>query len=167
MRLLTNQERSPKWRQWLGCTLILFLTACATLPPPSQNVFRSGPQPTPLVLPSAAEEAVQQLILLERDASRAEDLPLLAELWAEEGRIVDGRATTTPEDDRIWSGRAAVLDRYRVAVFPNPPPPLEQFTGLEIHVEDGVATATHGIDQWRFVWQADRWWIAELAYDRP
>ncbi len=168
MRLLTKPKISSRRLQWIGPGLLLLMTACATLPPPpSQDLFRSGPRPTPLVLPSAAEAAIPQLILTERAAARDADLAVLAKLWSAEARVVDGRATAAAEDDRIWAGRAAVLDRYRVAVFPHPPPALDQFDGLAIQVGDGVATATHGVDQWRFVWQDDRWWIAELVYDRP
>jgi hypothetical protein len=120
-----------------------------------------------LAWPNDANAAIPALILAERNAAASRDLNLLSQLWAEDGRIVDRRTTDDPDDDYIWPGRAAVLDRYVVAVFPNPPPPLAQLDELTIEVTANEATASHGQDRWRFVRHAGRWWIAELVYAPP
>jgi hypothetical protein len=112
----------------------------------------------------SAEQAIRCLIEHERQASITGDLGLLELLWAPDGRVVDGRGTAPREDDYIWQGRAAVLDRYRVAVFANPPPPLILPAHLAINQTDTMATVANGNDRWRFVYRDGRWWIAELSY---
>jgi hypothetical protein len=69
-------------------------------------------------------ETLPKLIVVEREASIQGNLPLLATLWAEDGQITDGRGSVETQDDYRWHGRAAILDRYQMAVFPAPPPPL-------------------------------------------
>lgn len=155
------------------CVAMLFVAGCATLPPPVAQV-----SPTPRLTPIPAflsetlgteppEDALRRLVMLERQASIDKNLALLAQLWAEESRIVDGRATTDPGDDYIWSGRAAILDRYRVAVFANPPPPLTHLDDFQAQVTGDSATARHGQDHWRFAKLAGRWWLVELRYSVP
>jgi hypothetical protein len=107
------------------------------------------------------------LIAAERAAAHTGDLATLSQLWAADARVVDGRGTPDPADDYVWSGRAAILDRYVVAVFPNPPPPLADLDGLVLTVDGDEATASHGGDHWRFVRRDGRWWIAELVYSSP
>ena len=95
------------------------------------------------------------------------DLALLSRLWAPDARIIDGRSTPDSADDYVWQGRDAILDRYTLAVFPAPPPPLsrEQLADLDMTVEDDAAYAELGGDRWRFVWQDGRWLLAELRYN--
>ncbi len=112
-------------------------------------------------------KALPQLIIAERQASIGKDLGLLTQLWAEDSRIVDGRGTTATNDDYVWQGRAAVLDRYVVAVFANPPPPLEKLDDLTLQVTGDTATGRNGQDRWRFVRRDGRWWLAELRYSQP
>jgi hypothetical protein len=122
--------------------------------------------PTPFA--AAADvpaRALPALLQAEREAARGSDWALLAHLWAEESRIVDRRSTPDPADDYIWAGRAALLDRYVVAVFPNPPPPLTLPADLPFQVIGDRATLQNGIDRWTFVYQAGRWWLAELVYN--
>jgi hypothetical protein len=114
-----------------------------------------------------AQAAIPALILAERQAAIAGDLPTLAKLWAMDGRVVDGRGTADPADDYVWSGRSAVLDRYVVAVFPNPPSSLTLPADLFIQVNGDTAVVQHSGDQWRFVQHDRRWWVAELIYDQP
>jgi hypothetical protein len=104
------------------------------------------------------------LVLLERQASIDKNMALLTQLWAEEGRVVDGRGTVDTADDYVWAGRAAILDRYVAAVFANPPPPLSRLDDFPIEVKGASATAHHGQDHWRFVKRAGRWWLLELRY---
>lgn len=163
---------APITRGWQGFVIAfvcaLLLVACTTLPLPADTNFRSGPRPTPLAFPAAgAAEAIPQLIVAERTAARTGDLGTLSQLWAADAQIIDGRGTPDPADDYVWSGRAAVLDRYIVAVFPNPPPPLDGMDGLAVAVEGDRATALHDEDRWRFVRRNGRWWIAELVYSSP
>lgn len=103
-------------------------------------------------------------MLAERDASRRGDLPLLATLWADDARIVDSRGTADRGDDSVWQGRDALLDRYTIAVFPAPPPPLEEPLSLDITASGDTATALLGVDRWQFVRRDGRWWLLELAY---
>ncbi len=138
------------------------------------NTLSSAPQLAPapaLPLPSFVADppadALPHLIAAERQASIDKNLALLAQLWAEDGRIVDGRGTVDSGDDYIWEGRAAILDRYQVAVFVNPPPALEKLDDVTLQVAGDAATARHGQDRWRFVKRAGRWWLAELRYSQP
>jgi len=107
--------------------------------------------------------------MAEREASISGNLPLLAALWAEDGRIVDGRESQDTSDDYVWNGRAAILDRYRLAVFPAPPPPLalSDLAGVTLTVDGDSATLIHGGDHWRFRLRNGRWWLQELVYSSP
>lgn len=127
-------------------------------------------------LPAVASEVTKvttntlpTLVIIEREASIEGNLPLLASLWAENGRIVDGRGSATADDDYMWVGRAAILDRYRLAVFPAPPPPLTapELNEATLTMEDASATLINNGDRWRFVQQDGRWWLQELVYSTP
>ena len=146
---------------------MFFVTGCSTL---SSAVVASSPTPTvalPGFVTSPPSVALPRLIEAERQASIDRNLGLLAQLWAEDSRIVDGRGTQQTQDDYIWTGRAALLDRYVVAVFPNPPPPLALHGDLTLQVIGDTAVARHGQDRWQFVKRANRWWLAELRYSQP
>ena len=105
-----------------------------------------------------------QFVVAERRAANQRDLATLAALWSPDARIVDSRGTPAPEDDYVWRGRADILDRYVVAVFPAPPPLLDAPPAGAVQVEGATATAQFGHDRWTFVWQDGRWWIQELSY---
>lgn len=107
------------------------------------------------------------MIAAERQASIAGDLPLLEALWRPNGRVIDAKATTDPGDDYVWTGREALLDRYRLAVFPSPPPPLTELDGLQISASEHDAVVDNGQDRWLFVRDEGRWWMLELTYSRP
>lgn len=114
----------------------------------------------------AAEDAAIALPLLvqsERNAAAALDLATLAALWAEDARIVERRDVENPDDDYTWQGRDAILDRYVVAVFPNPPGEMDEPPGGEVAVNGDRATMVNGVDSWGFVWREGRWWIVELV----
>jgi hypothetical protein len=122
----------------------------------------------------ASKAELMELIVAERSASIVGNLPLLATLWAEDARIVDGRDTPFPDDDLIWQGRAAILDRYTLAVLPAPPPPLERAAldsaTLQMQPVTGyptVAQVVNGGDRWQLVYRAGRWWLLELVYSSP
>jgi hypothetical protein len=151
----------------LSCLMTFFIAACAgpqPLPAPP------SPTATPL-LPSLVSEITTEtlpvLVSLEREASIQGNWPLLAALWAENGRIVDGRGTVEESDNYIWDGRAAILDRYTLAVFPAPPPPLDPatLTSATLTLEGNQATLINQGDRWRFVQDGGRWWLLELVYN--
>ena len=144
--------------------LIALLGGCARTPqrlPPAPTPPPAAP-PASVTLP--AEEAIPQMIAAEREASRRGDLALLTQLWAEDARIIDTRGTEGAGDDLTWPNRAAVLDRYTLAVFPAPPPALDSLPSPNITVQGDAAQALNGQDRWRFVQRDGRWWIAELRY---
>jgi hypothetical protein len=118
----------------------------------------------PSFVTAAAEEAIPQFIVAEREASRTGDLALLAQLWAEDARIVDTRGTEDAADDFVWPSRTAILNRYEVAVFPAPPPGLADPPSPAITVNGATAVAVNGNDTWRFVQEGDRWFLVELQY---
>ncbi len=143
---------------------VLVLAGCTRAPVASPPAPTLAPLPAPAFAALPAADALPALVLAERDAARRGDLPLLAALWAEDARIVDSRGTAEPGDDYVWQGRAALLDRYTIAVFPAPPPALEAPLALDIAVSGDDATATLGVDRWRFTRRDGRWWLLELAY---
>lgn len=110
------------------------------------------------------EIALSALIIEERTAARERDLATLAQLWAHDARIVDGRGTDDPAAAYVWQGRDAILDRYVLAVFPAPPPPLTEPLDLVVEQQDDSATATLNNDRWRFTFAEGRWWLQELSY---
>ena len=138
-----------------GCT-----RSVPTFPTPSVPVPSSAP---PFVT-AGADVALPQLVASERDAAIRGDRLLLAELWAPAARIVDSRGTPAPEDDFIWAGRAAILDRYDLAVFPSPPPAFAGPPAFTPQVAGNAAAAELGNDHWRFQWDGQRWWLLELRY---
>jgi hypothetical protein len=174
---LTGMQQMQTWylrRHVLGALLrgsllsawvVLWLGGCGgplTAPPrPSAATAAS-----PAVAFLSTEEALPGLVAAEREASIAGDLAMLETLWTPDARIIDGRNTATADDDYVWDGRDAILDRYVVAVFPNPPP-AATFEDLKIDVNDQTATGHIQGDRWRFVFAEGRWWLAELTYQQP
>jgi hypothetical protein len=150
---------------WLWVCAALLPAGCSVATPPPTAV--TAPAPPPAFVFAPAAEALPALVAAEREAARRGDVPLLAQLWAEDALIIDGRGTTDLADDYRWQGRAAILDRYRLAVFPSPPPPLDN-PALPEAVITGDGTAATLIvdgDRWRFAHRAERWWLLELAYN--
>ncbi len=120
--------------------------------------------PANLTATSGDEAALAALVLAERTAASERDLATLAQLWADDARIIDRRGTDDPDDDYQWEGRDAILDRYVLAVFPAPPPPFVEPLALTITRRGDSATATLAHDRWRFTYSDGRWWLQELAY---
>ena len=156
--------------------IMAFAVLAAGCAPASVSVGPAAPTPAAHVLPVAAAQPADQglarslsaLILAERQAAIEGDLDLLRQLWAPDARIVDGRGTAETADDYVWPGREAILDRYGLAVFPSPPPPLDesQMAGLVVSAgDDGTAEAALGVDRWRFVYGDGGWLLAELRYN--
>lgn len=166
---IDRMQRKPKGRRgtfiWAVLLLVVgLLAACgprtARVPPPAT----ATPPPPPSFALAPLAEAAPALIAAERQAARTGNLALLAQIWAEDATIVDGRGTPSPQDDYRWQGRDAILDRYVVAVFPHPPPPLTLPESLPIQADDGEATFQLGQDHWVLVQRDGRWWLYSLAY---
>lgn len=149
--------------------------ACTRAPARLSLVETDTPQPSVMqehLLPSiimgkasdSIEEIAVALILAERNAARARDRVTLAQLWASDGRVIDRRGSNDPGVAYVWQGRDAILDRYLLAVFPAPPPPLSEPLDLVVHLDGDTATATLGNDRWEFIFREGRWWLKELSY---
>lgn len=148
------------------------LAACAgPLTAPTPLSTDAPPPPLPAAISGEPAEALAALIQAERAASIDRDLIALEQLWAPDGRIVDGRNSAEPDDDYVWAGRDAIMDRYVVAVFPNPPPPLDTADALQsLTVErsgENMAAGINGGDRWQLIYADDRWWLQELVYQQP
>lgn len=134
------------------------------------------------VLPPATQRDPVQiaitLITAERGAARAGDLGGLADMWTSDARIIDGRGTEDPDDDFVWSGQDAIMDRYILAVLPAPPPPLDDAALESLRVlsdsegpqsdETRPPEVIHvelGIDRWTLTFVDGRWRLAELRYN--
>lgn len=150
-------------KRYASLLVLLLLGGCTRAP------ARIPPTAVPAITPpafvsAAADAAIPQLIAAEREASRSGELALLAQLWAPDGRIVDTRGSADPADDFVWPDRRAILDRYVVAVFPAPPPALDEPPKPTLSEQGAEVLAVNGQDHWRFVNTGGRWWIAELQY---
>jgi hypothetical protein len=146
----------------------IWLLAAGCVRSPAQAPVAQESQPPPAAaldfVAAAPEAAFPQFVVAERKAANERDLATLSQLWAPDARIVDSRGTAAPEDDYIWRGRADILDRYVVAVFPVPPPLLDAPPAGPVLADGAVGTAEFGRDRWMFVWEDGRWWIQELRY---
>lgn len=167
---------------WLLLALSVWLVSgCSSVSVTTQSAAQSAAQPADnqeeqadaldpeleTLLAGDAAVAVPALIVAEREASSSRDLTTLSLLWRHDARIVDGRTTADSTDDYTWQGLPAILDRYELAVFPNPPPPFEESLTFDVANEGDEASVVYGVDEWRFVYTDGRWWIVELAYQRP
>lgn len=142
---------------------ILLLAACQSAEPPTPRA-RTGD-----------EAALQALLRSEANAVVQQDIERLAELWAEDGTVVD--AGHTPEntvDDASWRGRDAILDRYMVLVFPGNPQYADPGDiTIEISGDSATARSTTRIgdevspagDRWEFRYTDGRWLITSLTYN--
>ena len=104
-----------------------------------------------------------------------QDMTLLAELWAEDATVTDAKHTPDiADDDAVWRGIDAILDRYVVLVFPGNPQFAEP-VDIEIVVEGDRATARSTTqigdevspagDLWTFSRCGERWCIQSLTYN--
>lgn len=123
----------------------------------------AGESALPAEVFGTGESAAPQLVFAEGKAAATGDLSLLAALWADDAVIREARGADGPADDYTWAGRDAILDRYIVAVFPNPPPLPDAPPAEAVSVDGARATLVHGVDTWAFVQRGDRWWIEGLT----
>src|SRR5687768_2095375 len=93
--LPTKNDWQNSFQQW-GLTTLIFIalhimSACSNtqqLPPAPQL---TATPPLPALISELTADTLPTLIVTEREASISSNLPLLEILWAEDGRIVDGR----------------------------------------------------------------------------
>ncbi len=151
---------------------LLLLSACrpgSVLSPSSQM------ERTPTPVPANAEQAIRQLVQAESDGVIGQDMTLLAEIWAEDARVTDAKHTPdVSDDDAVWNGVDAILDRYVVLVFPGNPQTAGPID-VEITVDGDHATArsttrignevSPGGDLWTFSRCGERWCIQSLTYN--
>lgn len=138
--------------------------------PPPDSIAR-----TPTPVPASDEEAIQGLLRAEGEAVVAQDMPRLADLWAEDAVVRDAKHTPQNEaDDAVWRGIDAIMDRYVVLVFPgNPQSVAPQVVSMDIRGDEARVISTTQIgaevapmgDAWTFVRQDGRWWIMSLTYN--
>ena len=150
---------------------LLLLSACQPAASPQPAVLARTPTP----VPASAEDAIRQLLHRESEGVVRQDMDLLAELWAEDATVTDAKHTPgVVDDDAVWRGIDAILDRYVVLVFPGNPQFAEP-SDIEIIVEGNRATARSttqigdevslGGDLWSFSRCGERWCIRALTYN--
>ena len=145
------------------CCIITITCGGAKIP---KSLFEYSDSIVSHVVGQEPDVAFPALVQAERQAAIDNDIGLLRQLWAEDAQIEDGRGTSETTDDYHWQGRQAIFDRYRVAVFPNPPAPHDRTPTLQVIVDGNRATTidTQNGDQWEFVFVEGRWWLVVLRY---
>lgn len=171
-----NGQTSRALRAALPLVLFVLLALPAACAPAPQAMPTPTPAPAAPAAPNAASAASAAgaawetdpvaLVEAERNAAAARDAATLATLWAEDAVLVEHRGAG-PTDDYRWQGRAAILDRYAVAVFPAPPPPLDGPLDAAAQIDGDRATLVNGVDRWRFAHRDGRWWITGLEIGAP
>ncbi len=170
--MLTSEFVASMTKSILLLVSLLLLSACRSVAPsPSAQTVERTPTP----IPASDEEAIRQLVQAESEGVVRQDMTLLAEIWAENATVTDAKHTSDDsDDDAVWYGIDAILDRYVVLVFPGNP----QSAGpvdVEITVDGEHATArattqigdevSPGGDLWTFIRCDERWCIETLTYN--
>ncbi len=141
------------------------LAACSAPVPVRAPAPTVAAAPATVHVTSTTTAEPGDLVIAERNAAVARDLTTLASLWDADAVIRETCGNPGPDDDYVWRGREAILDRYKVAVFPNSPSPLMEAPELHVFIDGDSATLENGVDKWRFIRRDGRWWIAELMID--
>lgn len=155
-------------RPLLFALALLTASACAApqeTTPVVQEQASPEPSLAPDVLAFASEDAataLPRLVQAERNAAAVGDMATLKALWAEDATIIERREADNTDDDYTWQGRAAILDRYTVAVAQNRPTTLDTPPDAPVSVTGASATMVNGVDTWEFVFREGRWWILAL-----
>lgn len=168
--MLASEYAPPMTKSILLLVSLLLLSACRSGAPSTVQTER-----TPTPVPASAEEAIRQIVQAESEGVVRQDMVLLAELWAEDAIVTDAKHTPdVSDDDAIWSGMDAILDRYVVLVFPGNPQSAGPID-IEIIIDGDHAIArstTHigdevspGGDVWTFSRCGERWCIQALTYN--
>ncbi len=161
-----NQSACPGWGHMAALLVTGWLLAACGAPAPLRPVEpQATAAPSAQTLAAIATDDPAALVLAERNGAASLDLDGLATLWDVGGRLVEARGAPGPGDDYTWQGREAILDRYVVAVFPNPPPAPAAAPSLHAIIDGDSATLQYGVDAWQFVRRHGRWWITELIIE--
>jgi ketosteroid isomerase-like protein len=157
--------------------LALLVTACSApeVPVPPSGVPTPRPRGTDTPTPASDEEAIWQLLNAEAEGVVSQDIDRLMEIWHEDGVVTDANHTPdNPSDDRVWSGIAAIRERYVNEIFPSAPSsvthPDAELT-IEGNTATAVSTSTIGIDHapggdlWAFAKSDGRWLIVSLTFN--
>lgn len=163
---IVGPHRMGQWRaSRRGAVLLLCGLLAACVAPAPVRVPAPAPAADVADVYSQGYATLEpaDLVFAERNAAAARDLAALAALWDADAVIREMRGASGPGDDYTWRGRAAILDRYKVAVFPNPPPPLAEAPIRPVHISGDRAMLRNGVDTWSFLFRDGRWWIAELV----
>ena len=155
----------------------LLVAACSApeVPAPPSGVPTPRPRGTDTPTPANDEEAIWQLLQAEAEGVVSQDIDRLMEIWHEDGVVTDANHTPdNPSDDRVWSGIAAIRERYVNEIFPSAPSSVTH-PDAELVIEGNTATAlsttTIGIDhapggdQWAFAKSDNRWLIVGLTFN--
>jgi ketosteroid isomerase-like protein len=163
----------------LGVLIVVALLVAACGAPEVPTVPGSIPSPRPrgtdTPTPASDEEALFQLLGAEAEGVVSQDIDRLMEIWAEDGVVTDANHTPdNSDDDRVWSGIAAIRERYVNEIFPSAPSSVTH-PDVELTIEGSSATAittsTIGIDhapggdQWAFAKRDGRWLIISLTFN--
>ncbi len=161
-----NQSDCHGWGRLAALLVAGWLLAACAAPAPLRPVEpQATSAPSVQTLAAIATDDPAALVLAERNGAASLDLAGLAALWDADARLVEERGGPGPDNDYTWQGRDAILDRYVVAVFPNPPPALSTAPNLHATIDGDSATLQNGVDYWRFVRRDGRWWITELIIE--
>jgi ketosteroid isomerase-like protein len=157
--------------------VIVVFTACSSpeVPPSPSGIPSPRPRGTDTPTPANDEEAAMQLLNAEAEGVVSQDIDRLMEIWHQDGVVTDANHTPdNPSDDRVWSGIAAIRERYVNEIFPSAPSAVTH-PDVEVIVEGDTATAlsttTIGIDhapggdRWTFAKTNGRWLITSLTFN--
>ncbi len=155
----------------------VLVSACGSPDIPTVPGAMPTPRPrgTDTPTPASDEEAVYQLLHAEGEGVVSQDIDRLMEIWAQDGVVTDASHTPdNPSDDRIWTGIAAIRERYINEIFPSAPSSVTH-PDVELTIEGNSATAistsTIGIDHapagdlWTFAKRDGRWLITSLTFN--
>ncbi|HUO85413.1 MAG TPA: glycosyltransferase, partial [Thermoanaerobaculia bacterium] len=102
--------------------------------------------PAETVMRPTVEQRVASRLMLEAEAVRSGDPVRALMLWHPEGTIIDRNYTPAdPGDDRIWSGREELLERYRREIAQRKYHRLRHLN-LDVDVRGDVAVVTNDLD---------------------
>ncbi|GAB4517021.1 MAG: hypothetical protein Kow0047_28810 [Anaerolineae bacterium] len=155
--------------------LTLILVGCGRSDMPTRPPTPTPIPRTPTPVPLSDEDAIRLLLAAEGAAVVTQDINRLAEIWAEDGVVVDAKHTPDdPSDDARWEGWDAIRERYVVVVFPGNPQVVEHpILEISVQGDEAFAVTTTQIgqeraeagDRWTFVRRDGRWRIKSLTYN--
>jgi ketosteroid isomerase-like protein len=170
--MLKSEFVTSMTKTFLLLISLILLSACRSVAPQLTN---QTTERTPTPIPANDEAAILQLLQAESEGVVRQDMTLLAELWAEDAVVTDAKHTpAASDDDAVWNGIDAILDRYVILVFPGNPQsagPID--IEITINGDQAIARSTTKIsdeispggDLWTFTRCGERWCIETLTYN--